>query len=107
MIEDTEIPEVIKVKKPLDRELANELTAEIHNLHSDEIKFLARANGPDTTSEDRLNDFEEAYLANFKKIKLAKRFTKEQYIEYELEKQCCCDYDSLETPDWEDVITAE
>ena len=91
-------------KQPATKEELNDYAIEIHKLHLHEINYLANANGTNTTSDDRMSDFEDAYLANLKKIKLAKQFTEAQYDEHQLDRQCGCKFEELNIPTWEDYI---
>ena len=87
-------------RKPFTAEELNELAVEIQAAHLAEIE--ARGNLADEMlDKDELeSETEDAYLANFKKIKLAKLFNPEQYVEYELEKQCGCKHEDLKVLDY-------
>jgi len=86
-----------------------ELDARCHAimvLHAAEMMHQSIINAIQTsTHEERCEALEDGYLAEFKMIKLAKTFTKEQYVEYQLERPCGCSYENLETPDYEDYIS--
>ena len=73
---------------------------EIQFQHQLEIDYLKRSKlcGPEFVESNR----EDAYLANLIKIRQAKRLTREQFVEYEIDKQTCCGYNDLKIPEWED-----
>jgi hypothetical protein len=89
------------VSRKLDTEEVNEVVAEIQFQHQLEIDFLTKSKlESDTEVIESLR--EDAYLANLIKIKQAKRLTRKQYVEYEVDKQTCCGYNDLNIPEWED-----
>jgi hypothetical protein len=92
-------------KQPLTKEELDKRAMQIIALHLDEIEAhaLARSNG--ATSEERMEALEDGYLANLKMIKLAKEFTKEQYVTYQLDRQCGCDHGDLNIPEWDEYIS--
>jgi hypothetical protein len=105
MNEESKIPETVTVKKPLDKETADKYATEIQELHLKEIEHHAIARANDSTGDERMEALEDGYLAELKKIKLAKKFPEDQFNEYQLDRPCRCDYANLETPAWDDYIS--
>jgi len=105
MDNETEIPEKIYVKKKLAKATAEEYNTQIQELHLKEIGHFQDARANDRSSEDRMSDLEDGYLANLQMIKLAKRFPEEQYVKYQLERPCGCSYEDLEIPEWDQYIS--
>ena len=89
------------VSRKLDKEEVNEVVEEIQFQHQLEIDFLTKSKvESDAEAIEGLR--EDAYLANLIKIRQAKRLTREQFVEYEVDKQTCCGYNDLTIPEWED-----
>jgi len=89
------------VIRKLTVEEINEVVEEIQFQHKLEIDFLAKSKY-EQGAEDVNALREDAYLANLIKITQAKRLTRAQYVEYEVDKQTCMGYDDLNIPEWED-----
>lgn len=89
------------VSRKLDKDEVNEIVEEIQFQHQLEIDFLAKSK-LESEPEEVESHREDAYLANLIKIRQAKRLTREQFVEYEVDKQTCCGYNDLTIPEWED-----
>ena len=89
------------VSRKLDNEEVDEIVVLIQSQHRVEIDLLNKA-GVESDKDLKLSHLEDAYMANLIKIRQAKRLTRTQFVEYEIDKQVCCGYDDLTIPEWED-----
>lgn len=103
---EEEVNEVIEVdskvvSRKLDKEEVEAIVNEIQFQHLIEIDMLTKSKlVEDPAMVQQLR--EDAYFANLVKIREAKRLTREQFMEYEIDKQTCCEYNNLVIPEWED-----